>query len=233
MCPPIRGNCSDRFPGPLLRGSTVDEISDEEETMIEREAKFELDLDRPVPRLDGVGGVARQDGPVKSVLETTYYDTHGYRLIRSHVTLRRRTGGHDEGWQVKLPRADGYRDEIAAPLGQPSEPPPPSLTDRVHDLVGDDELVPVARVRTTRYSYALLDADDRPVATLTDDHVTAEVAVEKAGPDSWRELEIELSDDTRDDVLDTLSHAMNSLGVHAAPWPSKLSRALGDRLPSG
>ncbi|PXY24908.1 hypothetical protein BAY59_22885 [Prauserella coralliicola] len=201
--------------------------------MIEREAKFELDLDLPVPRLDGVGPVARQGDPVKSVLEATYYDARDYRLLGSGVTLRRRTGGSDAGWHLKLPRPDGHREEVAEPLGGPASAVPPSLAERVRDRLGDETLVPVARITTTRYSYSLLDADDRPLATLVDDHVTAEAAGTGTGLDSWRELEVELAGSAEESLLGLVTEALTRVGVRPSRWPSKLRRVLGDRLPPG
>lgn len=200
--------------------------------MIEREVKFELELDQPVPRLDGVGPVARQDDPVKAVLEATYFDTPGYRLIGSGVTLRRRTGGLDEGWHLKLPHASGHREEVTEPLGPPGEPVPPTLLERVRDRV-EGELLPVARIRTTRYSYTLLGTDDRPLATLVDDHVTADTSGDQPSPNAWRELEVELSEGAEDSVLDQLSQALRAAGVRPSRWPSKLRRALGEHPPSG
>ncbi|WP_199433281.1 CYTH domain-containing protein [Qaidamihabitans albus] len=197
--------------------------------MIERELKFELDLDRPVPRLDGVGPVARQGDPVKSALEATYFDTADHRLTEAGITVRRRTGGHDAGWHLKLPRPDGHREEVQEPLGQSTETVPQALREHVRDRIGDRELTPIARIRSTRYAYPLLDAENRPLATLTDDHVTAE-ADEAIGIDTWREIEVELEDTTGDDVLHVLADALEHAGVRPAPWPSKLRRALRHRL---
>ncbi|MBK1788423.1 CYTH domain-containing protein [Prauserella cavernicola] len=197
--------------------------------MIEREAKFELDLDAAVPRLDGVGPVSRQAEPVKSVLEATYYDVRDHRLLGSGITLRRRTGGTDAGWHLKLPRPDGHREEVAEPLGSTSSIPAP-LAEKVRDRTGDEPLVPVARITTTRFSYSLLDGQDRPLATLVDDHVTAE-AGKGTGPDSWRELEVELTDDADDSLLDQVTEALRGIGVLPSTWPSKLRRVLGEHLP--
>lgn len=36
-------------------------------------------------------------------LDAQYYDTESLDLLASRVTLRRRTGGHDAGWHLKLP----------------------------------------------------------------------------------------------------------------------------------
>ncbi|NIJ11330.1 inorganic triphosphatase YgiF [Saccharomonospora amisosensis] len=194
--------------------------------MIEREIKFELELDRPVPRLDGIGPVARQADPVRSVLEATYFDTHDHRLLGAGITLRRRTGGADAGWHLKLPHASGHREELAEPLGDTGDALPRNLADRVREHGRGADLVPVVRIRTTRYSYALLDADDHVVATLMDDHVTSEGGGDPPGPDSWRELEVELAETSGDELLRTFSGALRRFGARPARWPSKLSRAL-------
>lgn len=194
--------------------------------MIEREIKFELELDRPVPRLDGIGPVARQADPVRSVLEATYFDTHDHRLLGAGITLRRRTGGADAGWHLKLPHASGHREELAEPLGHTGDALPQTLADRVREHGRGADLVPVVRIRTTRYSYDLLDADDNLVATLLDDHVTSEGGGDRPGPDSWRELEVELAEASGDELLETFSGALRHFGARPARWPSKLSRAL-------
>lgn len=194
--------------------------------MIEREIKFELELGRPVPRLDGIDSVVRQTDPVRSVLEATYFDTHDHRLLGAGGTLRRRTGGADAGWHLKLPHTSGHREEFTEPLGHSGDLLPPTLADRAREHTGGADLVPVARIRTTRYSYTLLDADDRPVATLVDDHVTAEAAGERPSPDSWRELEVELAEATGEETLETFSDALSRWGARPARWPSKLRRAI-------
>ncbi|ASR37405.1 hypothetical protein BAY61_23065 [Prauserella marina] len=197
--------------------------------MIEREIKFELELTEAVPRLEGAGGIVRQADPVKSVLEATYFDTADLRLIGESITLRRRTGGGDAGWHVKLPHEGGHREEITEPLGEPGEPVPDRLRQRLPDPSLD--LLPVARITTTRYSHALLDSSGRPLATLVDDHVSAERAGGGFGKDTWREVEIELEDGTADEVLDDIGQALESLGIRRSRWPSKLRRVFGDRLP--
>src|SRR5439155_3542618 len=54
-----------------------------------------------------------------------YYDTGDLRLARSRITLRRREGGVDDGWHLKLPvegTPDG-RDEVRLPLTDEAQPP--------------------------------------------------------------------------------------------------------------
>ncbi|CAM5658801.1 hypothetical protein SMICM304S_11390 [Streptomyces microflavus] len=66
-------------------------------------------------------------------LDAVYYDTADLRLAADSLTLRRRTGGADEGWHLKFPVATGIRDELHEPLAdalaallrRPAPLPPP------------------------------------------------------------------------------------------------------------
>ena len=91
-------------------------------------AKFSVDDGFAMPDLSLTGArVVRQ--PAVN-LAATYFDTEDLRLARFGVTLRRRTGGTDEGWHLKLP--DGNRtilaDEVHLPLhaGRANKVPPRS-----------------------------------------------------------------------------------------------------------
>ena len=79
---------------------------------LEIETKLELDPDSSLPPLAkrkrlaavGIAGVAE---PVTHHLDAVYYDTDRLDLLRSKITLRRRTGGSDAGWHLKLPAGPG------------------------------------------------------------------------------------------------------------------------------
>ena len=90
-------------------------------SVTERERKYEIVAGSGVPRLVGVAGVETQDDPVEHVLDASYYDTETFRLARSGITLRRRVGGHDAGWHLKLPVSADERQEIQLPLGGDTE----------------------------------------------------------------------------------------------------------------
>ena len=69
----------------------------------EREDTFEVDPDWVLPQVMGLvpdGG--RVDQEVRR-LENTYFDTPGAGLRVFGVTLRRRVGGSETGWQLKVP----------------------------------------------------------------------------------------------------------------------------------
>ena len=95
---------------------------------LEIEAKYDLAAEADLPDLTEVEGVdaVRQQPAV--TLTATYYDTADHALLRRGVTLRRREGGADEGWHLKVKVARGERLELRRPLGRGAVPPT-ALTD--------------------------------------------------------------------------------------------------------
>ena len=83
---------------------------------LEIEQKFDVDTGFERPSFGGLAGVSAA-APVLYHLSATYFDTADRRLAASKITLRRRTGGTDEGWHLKLPAGAGARREVHAPLG--------------------------------------------------------------------------------------------------------------------
>ncbi|AXB42036.1 CYTH and CHAD domain-containing protein [Amycolatopsis albispora] len=199
-------------------------------TALERERKFEFPLDLAIPDLRARGPVASQADPVEERLEATYYDTPRYDLIRAGVTLRRRTGGGDDGWHLKLPVGPDAREEITLPLGESDGEVPAELAELVRGHSRGEELIAIAGLRTVRYSVELADADGRVLATLTDDHVTGEAAGAVARLDQWRELELELAADADDQTMAVLAELVADAGAVPSEWPSKLRRLIGDLL---
>ncbi|MDQ7804819.1 CYTH and CHAD domain-containing protein [Amycolatopsis sp. A133] len=197
----------------------------------ERERKYEIVAGSGVPRLIGVGGVVAQDDPVEHILDASYYDTETFRLARSGITLRRRVGGPDAGWHLKLPVSADERQEFQLPLGGDAHKVPGTLRRLVRAYTLGEKLVPVAHLRTDRFAHRLADARGRTIATLTDDHVTGEAGGETAHLDEWRELELELDPETEPGRLEEFHRALTEAGASAAPWPSKLRRLIGDRVP--
>jgi len=85
-----------------------------------RAAGAALDAVKTMMAVAGVAAVSQQD---EEFLDAVYYDTEDLRLIRAGVTLRRRTGGDDAGWHLKLPVGSDTRDEIRLPLAAPAGKP--------------------------------------------------------------------------------------------------------------
>ncbi len=92
-------------------------------TIYETEIKYEAPPGTSVPRLSRLPSVAGSSGPEEQILEAEYYDTDDMRLIRNGVTLRRRRGGSDPGWHLKLPAGGSTRQEIRIPLGRGRQVP--------------------------------------------------------------------------------------------------------------
>ncbi|MEU8968353.1 CYTH and CHAD domain-containing protein [Streptomyces monashensis] len=188
----------------------------------EIERKYESD-DSGLPDLTGVGGVAAVVDKGVVDLDATYYDTADERLAAASLTLRRRTGGSDAGWHLKLPVAPGVRDEIRAPL---SDTVPEELAALVRSRVRDAELIPLVRLRSARDVRHLLDADGLLLAEASVDSVTAQRLTGKGGAAQWTEIEVELADDGDPAFLDLVEKRLRRAGVHPSASPSKLARAL-------
>jgi CHAD domain-containing protein len=183
-----------------------------------------------LPTLVDVPGVARVGQAVEHHLEATYFDTADLVLARHGITLRRRTGGDDDGWHLKVPSGNDTKTELRRPLGRDGAPVPAPLLEPVRALVRDQPMVPVARVSTRRREQVLRSQDDVDLAQLCDDHVSAERLREPHAACEWREWEVEL---VHGDVglLDLVEDRLREAGAEPAPGSSKLARALGDALP--
>ncbi len=195
--------------------------------VIEREAKYDTPDGFQLPDLAHTGDVADVGPPAVHDLDATYIDTVDLRLARHHVTVRRRRGGDDAGWHVKVPGEAGARVEHRAPLR--GEEFPAALDLQIRALRRGAPLYGVARIRTTRREHPLRDADGRVLAVVAEDEVRAQVG--GAEPREWRELEVELVDG-EPALLAEVDRALRKAGARPASVPSKLARALGDRLPA-
>lgn len=173
----------------------------------------------------------RASGTWSHTLEASYVDTEDLALAAAGVTLRRRTGGPDEGWHLKRPTVDGARVETRVPLGAADGPVPEELVTYVRALVRDRPLVRVATMLNQREVHALLDAEGAELAEVCDDRVrgTALVGPRAADGDGellWREWEVELGGG-EPDLLDAAAALLGEAGAAPASSESKLQRVLG------
>lgn len=201
------------------------------QTFIEVEAKFAVDDTIAVPDLTALTAVETAGETVHHSLSAIYYDTADLRLTRAKITLRRRTGGKDDGWHIKLPGASG-RTELHAELTDPSTPPA-ELLDTVRAIIRREPLSPIAQVDNNRAETPLFDADGDQVAEFCDDHVTAWSLLPGGQQTSWREWEVELAGELSETVEGAaLLHEATSLlinrGARKSASSSKLATALGD-----
>ncbi|KQX82601.1 CYTH and CHAD domain-containing protein [Streptomyces sp. Root1310] len=194
------------------------------ETKREIERKYESD-ESGLPDLTGVAGVASVLDKGVTELDATYYDTSDLRLASASITLRRRTGGADAGWHLKLPVGPGVRDEIRAPL---SDAVPDELAGLVRSRIREGQLVPVVRLRSSRDIRELVDAQGRLLAEASVDAVTADRKFGGEGSAQWTEIEVELADGGDPVLLDKVEKRLRKAGVRPSKSASKLARALAE-----
>jgi len=164
-------------------------------TVTETETKYEAGPETALPRLDTLPNVTAVRGPDEQQLVAEYYDTSDLRLLGAGITLRRRTGGDDAGWHLKLPAAPGSREEIRLPPGRAGRVPA-ELADLVRARTRGSALVPVAAITTLRRVTTLVGAHGESLAEVADDSVRA-VPLRDRGDSGhaieWREIEVELT----------------------------------------
>jgi len=206
---------------------------------LEIEQKFEVDPGFERPSFAGLAGVTAAE-PVLHHLSATYFDTADGRLAASKITLRRRSGGTDEGWHLKLPAGAGARREVHAPLGTAEREVPAELTARVAEVTGGQPLAPIATLDTERTVVTLRSADGRVVAEIADDLVTARRLPHDGGAAGggaagggaaggpalrWREVEVEVP--VADPALQrAAADTLLAAGARPAGHGSKLARLL-------
>jgi CYTH domain len=208
---------------------------------LEIEQKFDVDTGFERPSFDGLAGVSAAE-PVVQHLSATYFDTADEGLAAAKITLRRRTGGTDEGWHLKLPEGSGERREVHAPLGpdapgeQAERQVPEVLAARVAEVTGGRPLTPVAVLDTERTVVTLHRDDGRVAAEIADDLVTARrlrARGEPARPQEgtpgkelrWREVEVEVPE-ADPSLQRAAADALLAAGARPAGHGSKLARVL-------
>jgi CHAD domain-containing protein len=214
-------------------------------TVTETETKYEAGPDTALPRLDALPNVSAVRGPDEQQLVAEYYDTSDLRLLGAGITLRRRTGGDDAGWHLKLPAAPGSRKEIRLPPGRAGRVPA-ELADLVRARTRRAALVPVAAITTLRRVTTLLGAHGESLAEVADDSVRAvalhdRVPAQEPGPakasgraeDSgrateWREIEVELTGGDGA-LLAAADSLLRDNGLQRSARSAKLERVLGER----
>jgi CHAD domain-containing protein len=194
---------------------------------LEVERKFEVFESTVSPSFDGLSSVARVQRSPSQQLDAVYFDTPGHDLAAHHVTLRRRTGGTDAGWHLKLPAGPDARTEVRAPLGNENnfDTVPEALLDVVLAIVRDRPISPVARISTSRTVDVLYGPDGAALAEFCDDAVVAR-AEDAESEQRWREWELELADGADRDLLDRFSNRLLDAGAVPAGHGSKLARVL-------
>ena len=209
---------------------------------LEIEQKFDADQDFERPDFAAVTAGVAAAAPVLYRLSATYFDTADGRLQAAKITLRRRTGGTDAGWHLKLPAGGAAaaavpagvsaRREVHEPLesagtdadGGPAVPV--RLASRVAEVTGGLPLAPIAILVTERTVVTLTSADGTLLAEIADDQVTARRLPETAAePLRWREIEVEVPAAVPE-LQQAVADRLLAAGARPAGHGSKLARLL-------
>ncbi|HEY2642405.1 MAG TPA: CYTH and CHAD domain-containing protein [Galbitalea sp.] len=201
-------------------------MSDHESSATERERKYDVDDAAVLPRFENFDA----DQPMIFTLRADYFDTADSAILRHRAVLRKRTGGGDEGWHLKVDEGE-FRREFQAPL---ADEPPGWLLDRVRAIIRDRPLRRIASVTTLREVTRLSDASGTTIAEVADDRVEASDA-HSGILRMWREWEVELmagaspDDAAANALLDRVESDLVAAGAVPSRFPSKLVRAMGNR----
>lgn len=159
-------------------------------------------------------------------MTAVYHDTESLALFRWGITVRRREGGGDEGWHMKLPvaGADGStRDEMHLPLSEGEiGDVPAAFVEIVAPLLRGQPLLPVITLVTERTPHVLQSHDRRGLVEVVDDVVSA---VHRGRiVTAFRELEAEAIDGHDPACLATLTRVVEFL-LAAGAEPTSMSKA--------
>ncbi len=210
------------------------------QSFLEIEAKFAVDFSTPLPDLAAAEGVEAVGSEQHQELSAIYFDTADLRLTRAKITLRRRTGGNDAGWHLKLPGKVGRKEVRVGLDASPDEHTVPrELLAEVRSIVRAHPLSPIAQVDNQRTEVTYVGAEGAEVLEFCDDHVTARSFLPTGRETRWREWEIELSQSVAgtpagEELLASASQRLKAAGAYPSASPSKLATALGesaDRAP--
>jgi inorganic triphosphatase YgiF len=196
---------------------------------LETEQKYDAGADFVLPKLGGLPGSRRATDPRRIYLSATYFDTEGLDLIKNKITLRRRVGGDDEGWHLKLPVRKDTRQEVRAPLDD-ADSVPTRLAAQVEDITAGRRLRPIALLDTERTVVTLAGPAGDALVEVADDRVTAiRFGQTDSEPMTWREIEVELksSDPGAAGLLESVGAALREAGAKPSASGSKLARVLG------
>ena len=199
---------------------------------LETEQKYDADADFVLPKLGSLPelGGRRAVDPRRIYLSATYFDTEDLALIQHKITLRRRVGGDDEGWHLKLPVRKDTRQELHVPLDEGADGSVPArFADQVKDITAGQPLRPVAVLDTERTVVTLPGPPGDPLVEVADDLVTA---IRFGEPDSepmtWREIEVEVLSPGPGAaaMLEAVGTVLREAGARPSASGSKLARVL-------
>jgi CHAD domain-containing protein len=193
---------------------------------LEIERKYDADSHFVLPDLTDLPGCASVSAPETHHLVAKYFDTDDFRLAARNITLRRREGGEDAGWHLKIPVGPDAKNELGAPLGK-AKSPPARLTKLIAAYARGRALRPVATLETQRTVVRLLDDTGQILAEVADDAVSGKVlTTDETAISTWREIEVELGPAGSPQLLKVVGKRLRLSGARRADSHSKLGRLL-------
>ena len=199
---------------------------------LETEQKYDAEADFVLPKLGSLRErkSLRMADKKRFYMSATYFDTEDLDLNRHKITLRRRVGGDDEGWHLKLPVRKDTRQELHAPLDEGDTGSVPArLAAQVEDITAGQRLRPIAILDTDRTVWTLTSAAGDALVEVADDQVTAvKLSETDSTPLTWREVEVEVksSDPEAAELLGTVGKVLREAGARPSASGSKLARLL-------
>ena len=134
----------------------------------EVEVRFDVPADATIPDLTVISDVIGTSEPAVQELTAHYFDTADQDLARAGIRLRRRTGGDDSGWHLKLPIDATRRHKIQVPLGRAVHTVPKVLREAVEATVRGATLHEIREERVRRQMVQLRGAEDRVLLEFRD-----------------------------------------------------------------
>ena len=155
-------------------------------------------------------------------MSAIYFDTSNLNLLRWGITLRRRVGGGDDGWHLKIPTSGdaGERDEIR--VERSDDTVPFELASIVSPLLRRQELSPMAEVRTERTPFVVSALEGTELVEVVDDRVMVGQPL-SANYATFREVEVELIQHST--IAYEAAEALRTRFISAGAVPSSLSKA--------
>ena len=190
---------------------------------------------KPAWRMPELGDLQPDGGSFEATtdeLRAVYFDTPQATLQRLGVTLRRRTGGADAGWHLKV--SDGpTRTEFQSRARGARLPQ--ALSRRLAGVLVGRELAEVATITTLRHTTRLLDQDGGVAVEIADDRVTGATIGNATKLDRWREVEVELGPAGDEEILTKIAKVLGRADAQPAKVQRKLDRLvdLGESEPTG
>lgn len=193
----------------------------------EVERKYTVPDGAVLPPLAELAAAIRVEAQPLALLDAVYLDTADRVLLAARIAVRRRSGGHDAGWHVKLPGGAG-RTELHAPVDEADPEAFPAVLERaLRTRLRGRGLEPIARIRTERHG-VLVHGEGGACVEVVDDHVRATdlgAGVLRA----WREWEAELVGEPAASaaLLEALDAHLRRAGAEPSASPAKIAQALG------